>query len=137
MTQTNTQEYNRIVIKAGTGVVTDHGKTLDLSTLKDLVSQISKLKSLGKEILLVTSGGIAAGKSILQKNDNNNISFKQVLASVGQSYLMRTYINLFEAQNLTVAQALLTRENFSNRQSYLNVRNTLNKKRDRGRDTKL
>ena len=46
MTQTNTQEYNRIVIKAGTGVVTDHGKTLDLSTLKDLVSQISKLKLL-------------------------------------------------------------------------------------------
>ena len=127
MTQTNKQKYNRIVIKAGTGVVTDHGKTLDLSTLKNLVSQISKLKSLGKEIVLVTSGGIAAGKSILQKNDNDNISFKQVLASVGQSYLMRTYINLFEAQNLTVAQALLTREIFSNRQSYLNVRNTLNK----------
>ena len=127
MLQTNKQKYNRIVIKAGTGVVTDHGKTLDLSTLKNLVSQISKLKGLGKEIILVTSGGIAAGKSILQKNDHDNISFKQVLASVGQSYLMRTYINLFEAENLTVAQALLTRENFSNRQSYLNVRNTLNK----------
>ena len=127
MIQTNELKYNRIVIKAGTGVVTDHGKTLDLSTLKNLVSQISKLKTLGKEIVLVTSGGIAAGKSILQKNDNDNISFKQVLASVGQSYLMRTYINLFEAKNLTVAQALLTRENFSKRLSYLNVRNTLNK----------
>ena len=67
MIQTNELKYNRIVIKAGTGVVTDHGKTLDLSTLKNLVSQISKLKTLGKEIVLVPSGGIAAGKSILQK----------------------------------------------------------------------
>lgn len=122
--------YRRIVVKAGTSVLTgapaDRG--LDLKAMADLVGQVSRLRQLSAEVLLVTSGAIAAGRQALgltSTSRGRDISFRQVLAAVGQGRLMHTYQELFDSHQIKVAQTLLTVNDLSDRQSYLNVRNTL------------
>jgi glutamate 5-kinase len=125
----NTQEqdgYRRIVVKAGTNVLTGGSDELDYNLMTSLVAQIADLHSRGMEVLLVTSGAIAAGGHLLDTaREREDIPFRQVLAAVGQSRLMHTYAQLFEKHSITVAQALLSRENITDREGYLNVRNTL------------
>ena len=122
--------HRRVVIKAGTSVLTrppDH-QGLNLEVIGDLVRQIRDLRRLGGEVVLVTSGAIAAGREALgtdQNEGNRDISTRQVMAAVGQSRLMHTYQELFATHGFQVAQTLLTISDLSDRQSYLNVRNTL------------
>ena len=118
--------YRRIVVKAGTGVLTAGSDELDAPTMQSLVEQIASLYRQGKEMLLVTSGAIAAGmKSLGVTEDRSHVPFRQVLAAVGQNHLMHTYSSYFERWNIPVAQVLLTRRDLENRQGYLNVRNTI------------
>jgi glutamate 5-kinase len=122
--------YRRIVVKAGTSVLTSapEHQALDLAVMAGLVRQISQLRSLSAEVLLVTSGAIAAGQEALGRNQGRlerDIPSRQVLAAVGQSRLMHIYQELFVAHGFQVAQALLTVNDLSDRQSYLNVRTTL------------
>ena len=120
------RRYQRIVVKAGTGVLTGGTDTLHEPTMQSLVSQIGKLYGEGKEILLVTSGAIAAGmKSLGVKEQARQVSFRQVLAAVGQNHLMHAYSSLFEPLEIPVAQVLLTRRDLEDRQGYLNIRNTI------------
>ena len=120
------RRYRRIVVKAGTGVLTGGGDTLHAPTMQSLVSQISGLYREGKEMLLVTSGAIAAGmKSLGVKEQARQVSFRQVLAAVGQNHLMHAYSSLFEPLEIPVAQVLLTRRDLEDRQGYLNIRNTI------------
>jgi len=94
--------------------------------MSSLVEQIARLHHQGKEIIIVSSGAIASGRQKLKKvPERKNIPFKQVLASVGQSHLMSTYEQLFSKYDITVAQALLTKGDLSDRNGYLNARNTL------------
>ena len=122
--------YRRIVVKAGTSILTtapDH-QGLDPAVMSDLVRQISHLHRLSVEVLLVTSGAIAAGHQILGQSLDNlgrDIPSRQVLAAVGQGQLMHTYEELFASHEVKVAQSLLTINDLADRQSYLNVRNTL------------
>jgi glutamate 5-kinase len=118
--------YRRIVVKLGTHLLTGGGSHLDPEVMADLARQIAHLHARGVEIIIVSSGAIAAGryKLGLQKTIKG-IPFKQVLASVGQSRLMNTYERLFEKHNITVAQALLTKSDIADRAGYLNARNTL------------
>ena len=122
--------YRRVVVKAGTSVLTrspDH-QALDLDVMSDLVRQVCHLRSQAVEMLLVTSGAIAAGQEALGHGHDavdRNITSRQVLAAVGQSRLMHIYQELFSAHGYQVAQVLLTINDLSDRQSYLNVRNTL------------
>ena len=122
--------YRRIVVKAGTSILTtapDH-QGLDPAVMSDLVRQISHLHRLSVEVLLVTSGAIAAGHQILGQSLDNlgrDIPSRQVLAAVGQGQLMHTYEELFAGHEVKVAQSLLTINDLADRQSYLNVRNTL------------
>ncbi|MDA0734986.1 MAG: glutamate 5-kinase [Chloroflexi bacterium] len=124
-------EAKRIVVKAGTSVLTKDGTNgLDEAVLSNLVGQISQLKQTsGTEILLVTSGAIAAGRGVLGKRTEaklgRDIVTRQVLAAIGQGQLMRTYQEAFAQHDIKIAQTLLTTNDLSNRQSYLNVRNTL------------
>lgn len=91
-----------------------------------MVEQIACLHHQGKEIVIISSGAIAAGRQKLGKIvERKNVPFKQVLASVGQSHLMYTYEQLFSRYNITIAQALLTKRDLSDRSGYLNARNTL------------
>jgi glutamate 5-kinase len=118
--------YHRIVVKFGTSLLTSGTEHLDLSVMANLAQQVAQLHHQGKEVIVVSSGAIAAGGQKLKGvQQRKNTPFKQVLASVGQSYLMRTYEQLFSQHNITIAQALLTKHDLSARAGYLNARNTL------------
>jgi len=118
--------YHRIVIKLGTSLLTGGSGHLNEEMISGLVSQIAELHKQGLELLVVSSGAIAAGRFKLGlTRELRSTAFKQVLASVGQSRLMNVYDHLFSRHNITVAQALLTRADLSDRAGYLNARNTL------------
>jgi glutamate 5-kinase len=118
--------YQRIVVKLGTRLLTGGSNHLDHEVMSRLVDQIARLHEKSVEPILVSSGAIASGRHKLGLSKNiRGIPFKQVLASVGQSRLMNTYERLFERHNITVAQALLTKADLSDRAGYLNARNTL------------
>ena len=117
--------YQRIVVKVGTNVLTgDTGDALDVGVVADLVSQIAELQGIdGVQMLVVTSGAIAAGRQ--SAAEIPDIPTRQVYAALGQSRLMHIYTDLFARHEIGVAQVLLTLHDLSQRQSYLNVRNTL------------
>jgi len=118
--------YRRIVAKFGTSLLTSGTDHLDLQIMANLVKQVTQLYHQGKEIMIVSSGAIAAGRQKLRVvPEKKNTPFKQVLASVGQSRLMHAYEELFSQHNITIAQALLTKADMSDRAGYLNARNTL------------
>jgi len=118
--------YRRIVAKFGTSLLTSGTDDLDLQVMSSLVEQIARLHGQGKELVIISSGAIASGRQKLKKiPERKNTPFRQVLASVGQSHLMYTYEQLFSQYDITVAQALLTKEDISDRSGYLNARNTL------------
>jgi glutamate 5-kinase len=118
--------YRRIVAKFGTGLLTAGSDKLDTGTMAELVAQVARLRAAGIDVIVVSSGAIAAGRQRLKAHeDRKDIPFRQVLASVGQSYLMQTYDRLFGKHDLVVAQTLLTRRDLADRVAYLNARNTL------------
>jgi glutamate 5-kinase len=119
------RRYRRVVAKFGTNLLTD-GEKLDLDRVGKLVDQVARLHQAGVEVIVVTSGAVAAGRSRLGvKRRRRDIPFRQVLASVGQGQLMQAYDGLFAGHGIVAAQALLTRRDLSDRLSYLNARNTL------------
>jgi len=94
--------------------------------MSSLVYQLAQLHKQGLELVAVSSGAIAAGRDRLGLTKKiKGIPFKQVLASVGQHHLMNVYEQLFSQHNITIAQALLTKADLSDRAGYLNARNTL------------
>ncbi len=118
--------YRRIVVKLGTRLLTGGSERLDRDIMSRLVSQMAQLHAKGAETVLVSSGAIASGRYKLGLSRKiRGIPYKQVLASVGQSRLMNIYERLFEQHDITVAQALLTKADLSDRAGYLNARNTL------------
>jgi glutamate 5-kinase len=118
--------YHRIVAKFGTSLLTSGTDHLDLQVMSSLVEQIARLHRQGKEIVIISSGAVASGRQRLREvQERKNTPFKQVLASVGQSHLMHTYEQLFSQYDITIAQALLTKGDLSDRSGYLNARNTL------------
>ena len=125
--------YRRVVVKAGTNVLTNRTYALDTKVMESLVSQMVELRDRGSEVLLVTSGAITAGREALGGDrEGKTVSGRQVLAAVGQSRLMHLYQDQFSHFGTIVAQALLTRHDVEDRLGYLNVRNTLEGLLDRG-----
>jgi glutamate 5-kinase len=118
--------YKRIVVKFGTNLLTAGSNCLNTDIMSSLVSQVASLHNQGIELLIVSSGAIAAGRYKLKiTKEPKGIPYKQTLASVGQSRLMNIYEKLFEHYGITIAQALLTKADLSDRAGYLNARNTL------------
>jgi glutamate 5-kinase len=118
--------YRRIVAKFGTNLLTGGGDTLDQSVMTSLVEQAVRLTADGRDVIIVTSGAIAAGRERLNEHGRaRDLPFRQVLASVGQAHLMHTYDRLFAARGKVVGQTLLTRRDLADRSGYLNARNTL------------
>jgi glutamate 5-kinase len=116
----------RIVIKVGTSSLTDENYRLDSHKVEKLAKEIVELKRHGKEVILVTSGAIGAGIGKLDlKQRPRDIKVLQATAAIGQSILMSTYDRYFTTYEQTIAQVLLTHEDFFIRQRYLNLRNTL------------
>ena len=118
--------YRRVVVKAGTSLLTGGADRLDLEMMATLVGQISRLHRLGIEVILVSSGAVAAGRHVLGvAREGKDLPLRQALAAVGQGHLMHAYEQLFGWHDIPVAQALLSRRDLVDRLGYLNVRNTL------------
>lgn len=117
----------RVVVKLGSGTVTDPGGGLRLSTIRALAAQLSNaLAADGVSFVVVTSGAIAAGREKLGMTERpRTVSLKQAAAAVGQTSLMRAYERAFEKRGRHVAQLLLTHDDFESRERYVNARNTL------------
>ena len=116
----------RIVVKLGTTLLTAGTSRLDLEVMASLVGQIARLHRDGREVIVVSSGAVAAGRHRLGNiRQLRNTPLRQVCAAVGQSILMDAYEQLFEWHSITIAQTLVTRADLQNRVSYLNARNTL------------
>jgi glutamate 5-kinase len=119
------RRYRRVVAKLGTNLLTNSGDRLDLEQMERLVDQVARLHQEGTQVIVVTSGAVAAGRAKLGVTKAaRDVPFRQVLAAVGQSQLMQAYDHLFGRHGIVTAQTLLTRHDLSDRQSYLNARNT-------------
>ena len=120
------EAVKRVVVKIGSGVLTHHSEIIDLAIIESIASDLSALIDDGGEVILVTSGAVAAGQKKLGiKGRPNGIPEKQAAAAAGQSTLIRYYENAFEKSDKRVAQILLTGDALSNRKRYLNARNTI------------
>jgi glutamate 5-kinase len=125
MRKTLLSYVKRVVIKVGSGVISDNDG-LDAAMIEAIAHSVCELRQRGLEIVIVSSGAVAAGKGALGiVGRPRTIPLKQAAAAIGQSRLMRTYKEAFRARGLTVAQVLLTRDDLANRRRYLNARNTL------------
>lgn len=115
----------RVVIKIGSGVVSSESG-LDIARIEAVCQDILDLRQRGFEVVVVSSGAVAAGKGALGITGRpQTIPLKQAAAAIGQSRLMRSYKEAFRPHGVTVAQVLLTRDDLANRRRYLNARNTL------------
>lgn len=120
------KDISRVVVKLGTGVLTDSRKQPDLAQLEQLVAQVAAQRKAGKEIVLVTSGAVGAGMGALgYEKRPNGLAELQACAAVGQSRLMAIYEKLFAQFDLNVAQVLLTHDDLEHHERHLNARNTL------------
>lgn len=115
----------RIVVKIGSQVLCDPNGTLNRDVLPNLVSQLASLRNEGWQVLLVSSGAVAAGSGLASEQIqriSDPVARKQVMAATGQVRLMETYRGLFEKQGLMIAQILATKSDFQTRRRYLNMR---------------
>ena len=120
------KNVGRIVVKLGTGVLTDNKKQPDLAQMKQLVAQTAALRKAGKEVVIVTSGAVGAGMGVLGHAKRPiELARMQACAAVGQTRLMATYEKLFGEFDLNVAQVLLTHDDLQHHERHLNARNTL------------
>ena len=120
------QHVSRLVVKLGTGVLTDSRKQPDLAQMEQLVAQVVAQRQAGREIVLVSSGAVGAGMGALgYKKRPSDLAELQACAAVGQSRLMAIYEKLFGAHGLAVAQILLTHDDLEHHERHLNARNTL------------
>ncbi|OEE90575.1 glutamate 5-kinase, partial [Enterovibrio norvegicus FF-162] len=122
----DTQDRQTIVVKLGTSVLTGGSTKIDRAHLVELVRQCAKLIRLGHQVIVVTSGAIAAGRQHLNHPDlPNTIANKQMLAAVGQSRLIQEWESLFAIYGINIGQMLLTRADLDDRERYLNARDML------------
>ena len=123
---TQLQKAQRIVIKFGTNVLTNSDGNLALSRIYSFIEDIAQLKKQGKEIIIVTSGAVGLGAKKLKLDETPNlVSIKQACAAVGQGKLMYFYEDGFDKFDIVTAQILLTEDDFSIREKYLSLRDTL------------
>lgn len=124
--QTLFDKAKRVIVKVGSAILT--GKDgLNHEVIDNLAKEISFLHNTGREVILVSSGAVAAGKRKVRFRDDQEVTTKekQALAAIGQSRLMHDYDEAFSKHNKTIAQILLTHSDLADRKRYLNVRNTI------------
>ncbi|HEX7646175.1 MAG TPA: glutamate 5-kinase [Noviherbaspirillum sp.] len=120
------QKAKRLIIKVGSSLVTNDGKGLDVAAIAKWAEQISQLRALGKEVVLVSSGAIAEGMQRLGfEKRPTGIHELQACAAVGQMGLAQIYETSFSRHGIRTAQVLLTHADLADRERYLNARSTL------------
>ncbi len=119
-------KVKKIVVKIGTGVLTTDDGCLDKNQIKQLAGQVVELKKMGYSVVVVSSGAIGSGMGELGiEKRPTTLPELQAVASIGQSKLISMYDECFKLHGFHAAQILLTREDFENRQRYLNACNTI------------
>src|SRR6185503_10514797 len=120
------EQAKRLVVKVGSSLVTNRGEGLDLEALARWAGQIAQLRRMGREVVLVSSGAIAAGMQRLGwKKRPHALHELQAAAAVGQMGLIQPYESCFRQHELTTSQILLTLEDLADRKRYLNAGSTL------------
>ena len=116
----------RVVVKLGSNVITEVN-SLNVKVIESISRQISQLMDRGMEVILVSSGAMAAGLRKMHMDKRpDEIPKRQAIAAIGQGGLMNAYEKTFAENNKQIAQILLTGEDLNNRKRYLNARNTIN-----------
>ena len=116
--------YKKITVKVGSNVLTKSDGTLNDENMEHLVDQIATLHQAGIEVVLVSSGAVAAGRSSVEPLKKlDTVSARQLWSAVGQVKLINRYAGYFQKYNISCAQVLTTKENFSSRSHYLNMKN--------------
>lgn len=119
-------QAKRVVVKIGSALLTNDGKGLDVPSIAGWVEQMAELRNSGVEVILVSSGAVAAGMRKLGWDSRPTETHQlQAAAAVGQMVLVQTYETEFERYGLLTAQVLLDHDDNSSRQRYLNARSTL------------
>ena len=118
----------RITVKVGSNVLTRPDGHLDITRMSALVDDVAALRRAGIDVILVSSGAVAAGRSELGGTDTGRldpVSARQLFSAVGQARLIDRYVMLFGGHGLTCGQVLTTKENFATRHHYLNQQNCM------------
>ena len=119
-------KHDRIVVKVGSNVLTKPDGTIDAGKIREIVDQIACLRSEDVEVILVSSGAVASGKSIVGTDRKlDDVSARQLFSSVGQARLINMYYDLFARHGIICGQILTTKESLSARDHYLNQRNCM------------
>jgi len=120
------KDVKKVVVKIGTSSLTRKDGSFNKEFALSIAKQVSELKNNKKDIILVSSGAIGTGCEALGFHERpKSIPLKQATAAVGQSILMQEWTKVFEKYGLKVAQILLTYDAFSDRKTYLNLRNSM------------
>jgi len=116
----------RIVVKVGSNVLTRADGTLDVTRVSSLVDQVVVLKSKGYDVIIVSSGAVACGRSILgPESELDNVEQRQIYSAVGQVRLMDLYHTLFGNYSLNIGQVLTMKESFTSDKSYSNQKSCM------------
>lgn len=120
------QQLTKIAVKVGSNVLTRRDGTLDITRMSALVDQIAELHKAGVEIILISSGAVASGRSELHPGKKlDSVDQRQLFSAVGQAKLINRYYELFREHGIPVGQILTTKENFGTRRHYLNQKNCM------------
>jgi glutamate 5-kinase len=115
-----------VTIKVGSNVITNSKGFLDEQVITSITNQIKTLRDQGHDVMLITSGAVAAGRSIYQfTKKTDTVAQRQVLASIGQVKLIALYKEILDKQKIICSQVLVTKEDFKSRNHYLNMQNCL------------
>lgn len=116
----------RIAVKIGSNVLTRKDGTLDITRMSALVDQVAELHHAGMEIVLISSGAVASGRSEVKVGKKlDSVSARQLYSAVGQAKLINRYYELFREHGLMCGQVLTTKENFGSRTHYLNQKHCM------------
>ena len=116
----------RIAVKIGSNVLTRKDGTLDITRMSALVDQVAELHHAGMEIVLISSGAVASGRSEFKVGKKlDSVSARQLYSAVGQAKLINRYYELFREHGLKCGQVLTTKENFGSRTHYLNQKHCM------------
>ena len=119
-------QFTKIAVKIGSNVLTRRDGTLDVTRMSALVDQVAELYKAGVEVILVSSGAVASGRSEIQPSKKlDSVDQRQLFSAVGQAKLINRYYELFRDHGIAVGQVLTMKENFSTRRHYLNQRNCM------------
>ncbi len=118
--------FKRAVIKVGSNVIAGNDDGLDTAVMEGIVNQIADLHRSGMDVILVSSGAVASGKSTVRCDRKlDSVSARQLYSSVGQARLINRYYELFDRHGIVCGQVLTTKESLSTRDHYLNQMNCM------------